>query len=767
MRPIELTMQAFGSYGKKTTIDFTKPNQNVFLVTGDTGSGKSTIFDAIVFALYGEGSSSTNKKDGILLQSQFVPLSVEPFVELIFSDGPTQEQYRVRRTPRHLRLLTKGAGKGVATREVVASISLQMPDGTEYPAKEANKKIEEIVGLSKGQFMQVAMIAQGEFMELLRAKSDEKKVIFRRLFGTGLYQGIVDELGERRKTRERELAILKTECQTLTGRIKIPESYEEHGRISVLKDSVVQGHMASMEELVHALKLLCAFLEGEREKALSKQQEASRRRDEIRDALAGAAELDKHFEQAERAAEELARIEEQQPGMEEKERLLARLGAAYEVQADYLRYEDVSRRQHRVEKAVEEQKEALPGLQELMLAGSAQELKARKQYEDTLQAYTELSEKVNRACRIFEEIEEAGRLLKTAEKALAEAKEEENQTQKQLLRTAEKAENYRIFLSEHEQTPQELFDAESLTKEAVRLKEELDRLLEERAHLLELEKSSERSTLLYQEASIDFQQKNSEYLRKRQSFLDAQAGLLAKELKPGMPCPVCGSRNHPLPCPWNPEQEEISQELLESLEKEAEELRNRQEELAARARSELEILQEKSNVWKKGMDRLYASCRASVGALTDPAGRERFGEKEYSPDGFREELEAWLSCCRDKEEGLRNVFTQMQDIQAKSVSLQEEREQIRSRLETIRENISELTAKVSGHRSVLERLSAGKEFEDKNAALGALASMAEDKKRAEDQAKAAHESAEEAARKEHQAQTMIRTYSMELEDLRE
>ena len=87
MRPVKLTMQAFGSYGNLTQIDFQEPDQNLFLVTGDTGAGKTTIFDAIVFALYGEASSSTNKKDGVVLQSQYVELNVEPFVELVFSEG--------------------------------------------------------------------------------------------------------------------------------------------------------------------------------------------------------------------------------------------------------------------------------------------------------------------------------------------------------------------------------------------------------------------------------------------------------------------------------------------------------------------------------------------------------------------------------------------------------------------------------------------------------------------------------------------------------
>ena len=139
MRPIQLTMQAFGSYGKRTVIDFEKPNQNLFLITGDTGSGKTTIFDAIVFALYGEASSGASKKDGPELQSQFAALDQEPFVELRFREGsgPEAREYTVRRVPRHQRRLKRKAG----TRPESASVSLILPDGTEYPQKEANRKL--------------------------------------------------------------------------------------------------------------------------------------------------------------------------------------------------------------------------------------------------------------------------------------------------------------------------------------------------------------------------------------------------------------------------------------------------------------------------------------------------------------------------------------------------------------------------------------------------------------------------------------------------
>ena len=194
MKPLKLTMQAFGSYVTPGTIDFERTEQNLFLITGDTGAGKTTIFDAIVFALYGEASSGMNKKNGNELQSQYADPQISPFVELTFSegDGISRQIYTVRRTPRHIRPVKRVH----RTTEEKETVSLILPDQTEFSRnkKETDEKIVEILGLTKGQFMQVAMIAQGESIEQRRAKSDDKKVIFRKLVHTEPYQKIVEEL---------------------------------------------------------------------------------------------------------------------------------------------------------------------------------------------------------------------------------------------------------------------------------------------------------------------------------------------------------------------------------------------------------------------------------------------------------------------------------------------------------------------------------------------------------------------------------------------
>ena len=264
MRPIKLEMEAFASYGGHEVVDFTKPRQNLFLITGDTGAGKTTIFDGIVFALYGENSSTLNKKDGTELVSQFASVDVEPYVELTFTqdsvDGPCE--YTIRRVPMHYKRITRGANKG-KLKNVSASVTLTMPDGSVYPSKESDQKIVEIVGLDRGQFAQVAMIAQGEFMNVLRAPSKDKKLIFRKLFGTDLYDRVAVELRARANEKMEQVKSIRQECATIAAGLEIPQNYEKREELLAVREKILQGSLSCMEDFLAELMALTEQLQAE------------------------------------------------------------------------------------------------------------------------------------------------------------------------------------------------------------------------------------------------------------------------------------------------------------------------------------------------------------------------------------------------------------------------------------------------------------------------------------------------------------------------
>ena len=175
MKPQKLIISAFGSYAGKTEIDFGEEQQGIFLITGNTGAGKTTIFDAITFALYGQ--TSGGERSGNMMRSQYAAASAETYVELIFCYNG--ETYTVRRNPEYQieKTLKNGTMK---LQKVASAVELTMPDGSVFPEKKAatDAKIESVLGLTAEQFTQMVMIAQGDFLKLLYTKSDERKKIF-------------------------------------------------------------------------------------------------------------------------------------------------------------------------------------------------------------------------------------------------------------------------------------------------------------------------------------------------------------------------------------------------------------------------------------------------------------------------------------------------------------------------------------------------------------------------------------------------------------
>ena len=190
MRPLKLTLSAFGPYAGKVTLDFeTLGASGLYLITGDTGAGKTTIFDAITFALFGEASGG-NREPG-MLRSKYADPATHTEVELTFRyDG---KEYTVRRNPEYDR--AKKSGSGTTTQK--AEAELTFPDGRIITKrKDVNTALQEIIGLDRNQFAQVTMIAQGDFLKLLLAGTKDRQEIFRNIFQTGLYVTLQKKLSE-------------------------------------------------------------------------------------------------------------------------------------------------------------------------------------------------------------------------------------------------------------------------------------------------------------------------------------------------------------------------------------------------------------------------------------------------------------------------------------------------------------------------------------------------------------------------------------------
>ena len=208
MRPIKLTLSGFGPYAGETEIDFAKlGTSGLYLITGDTGAGKTTIFDAITYALYGEASGANRSAE--MLRSKYASFDTPTFVQLIFSCRG--KNYTVRRNPEYERPAKRG-NKQVFQK---AEASLSYPDGriVDRTAREVTRAVEELVGLSRDQFSQISMIAQGDFLRLLLASTEERQKIFRQLFKTDRYEALQKQLKDEALQLERACMELRAGIQ--------------------------------------------------------------------------------------------------------------------------------------------------------------------------------------------------------------------------------------------------------------------------------------------------------------------------------------------------------------------------------------------------------------------------------------------------------------------------------------------------------------------------------------------------------------------------
>lgn len=248
MKPVKLIISAFGPYAEETTIDFEKlGGQGLYLITGDTGAGKTTIFDAIAYALYGEASGDVRRS--YMFRSKYAGAEVPTYVEFTFDY--CGKRYCVRRNPEYMR--PKGRGTGFTPQK--AGAELTFPDARQPVTKstEVTKAVTELIGLDRKQFMQIAMIAQGDFQKLLVAGTEERGSIFRQIFDTGCYQKVQDQLGAAKKSQWKEYDELRRSIHQYMDGISCTDDLPASAGISRLKKEKFDGRIGEGLELLAEL----------------------------------------------------------------------------------------------------------------------------------------------------------------------------------------------------------------------------------------------------------------------------------------------------------------------------------------------------------------------------------------------------------------------------------------------------------------------------------------------------------------------------------
>lgn len=481
MKPLKLTMSAFGSYAGKNVIDFTGQQQGIFLITGDTGAGKTTIFDAITYALYNQ--TSGGERNGNMMRSQYAQPETETYVELEFLyRGQT---YRVRRNPDYKITKTLKNGK-IREQKVPHSVELTMPDGTVFPEKKnaTDAKIIEILGLTADQFSQIVMIAQGDFLKLLYTKSDERKMIFSKLFRTDIYWKIQENL--RRKSMEMDERIQEND-----------RAFEqEKSRIILLPES----EELPLDELVERLR--------ERLKDALKEQNLRRANvEELNKKITKYEEINKLFVSLEKIRQTGKELEARQA--ESKER------------------------RQQIENARKADK---------VLVAEQQNLRQQQEVEQSAQAIAKMTETLANDQEMFET------LKTQQQEAEAKQKREAADIQKKMLALEQSFPSYEALQnarSEEQQAKKVWEDLGKISEESFHKKKAGIAALKEQQK--RQEQVVEQTKKNWEQTSLSASESAKHYEHMYEAFLKEQAGILAENLSAGCPCPVCGSTVHPDP----------------------------------------------------------------------------------------------------------------------------------------------------------------------------------------------------------------------------
>lgn len=479
MRPLTLKMSAFGPYAGKTELDLESlGTEGLYLITGDTGAGKTTIFDAIVYALYG-GASGENRQPG-MFRSKYAESDAATEVELTFScRGKT---YTIKRSPEYERVKTRGEG----TTKQLAAVELTYPNGKRLTRRgDVETAVHEIIGLDRAQFLQIAMIAQGDFLKLLLATTDDRKKIFRQIFKTELYQKLQERLKSEALSLKSDCDIVRNALDRYIRDIRCDENEELLPEVVKAKDGSmpVEEILCLLEKLTDQEQARCRILEGEKD-------ELNRRIGEINVRLG-------KIEQNEKAKADLSDAERNL--LLEKERHETLEMVLKEVREKIPEREAMEKESFRIK----EDRARYLRIDELEQEIRRQEQKAEKAKAEIVRAEQRICEKETENAVLKQEIE---KLSQTGE-------------QKERLKSEQRTAESRI--------------------------EELGKLSDEIRGCQRAEEDYRLQQERYRNAAEAEKRISDAYEAKNRAFLDEQAGIMAETLIEGTPCPVCGSTHHP------------------------------------------------------------------------------------------------------------------------------------------------------------------------------------------------------------------------------
>lgn len=657
MKPIKLLISGIGPYaGKVPEISFEQfGKKGLFLISGDTGAGKTTIFDAICFALYGAASGSY--RDTKNFRSAYASPGVKSYVDFYFSHQG--KNYHVYRSPSYERQKQRGSGTIMEKEQAVFSEEGEVPiEGI----SQVNQRVQELLHINEKQFKQIAMIAQGEFWSLLNAKTEQRTEILRTIFLTSGYKAVEYKLKERLDASLREKTLAESSILQYFGDILLPGDHPLFGEFfALLKKARESKSIWNLEEMLALLEAIESET-ASRQTALLKAlaQERSRLEEEQKQLVLAKANndlllrLDGLLEEEKALLARRPKIQEQREFLKRKKAVVRLLSPAH---GDWQKR---SRERLAGAEILEKKKQALLLGQEAVKA-------LEKQWEQALLQRGEAEEKK----RLVQQIDEAqeqylqrdvlrlerSRLLERG--AALQREEAALQQREEALR--QRIAELKLLCDGLRESPKSREQLAEKIRSLTRLYENLQMLLKEslpewRQKQEELKKSREDYQRLRQVYDQVFQEKN----QADRIWESSRAGLLARDLKEGEPCPVCGSTHHPqlasLPSAT------ISEEALEALGVRLEKAQEKKDQALSLVQGQQSALEERERILHRDLGRTLSDPLLGAPAPTgmelpklwEEAGGQALMVEEKLAEG-RKDLALLEKNCQKLETGEREL----------------------------------------------------------------------------------------------------------------
>lgn len=669
MKIEKLTLQAFGPFKEKAEVAFSSFGDNgIFLVTGKTGAGKTTIFDAISFALFGVASGTARSKNEMRCYHAQSTLPTVVSLEFVYKGKP----YFVERT---ISVTSSGKKKDTASKQKPTFTAILKRTGRDTLTDwdEVNQEIEFILGINESQFRQISMLAQGEFARMLTAKSTDREEIFRKIFQTEYYEAFQRSLGIRAQRAEEGVIAQSSQITAKISDIQYPLENEVY---LSLKDTIDEPNAKDIDSVISSLSGYNTWLgdqitEKNREKYL-----LSEKRDGQSQLISQAKSNNQLLEQREIIRKELAVLESEKEKYEQLGSVIKTARNAAVVKPYIDTYREV---QDRLTKDKEVLSKDLQSCKEQMeisqkLAEQLETLKANPE----LEIYSKKIQDITYYIPTYEQLEKK-------KHECAEIEQELTTLNGKISNYNELIGKLQACISNLERTLEDIsnaansLDLNKIKKEAEEnkknqiesLQKDIKVLTDKRSEYGDIQEEYSRFTKLYNEAA-------EIHKALRQRFLDNQAGILARKLSDGVPCPVCGSLTHPAPAVLN-DSNTISQEMVDKAEQEAIDLREKQNKASQKAGKLASIVTEK----EKNIIQQYCSLFEEGGSIDSMSIRLKDELKRT-----KQKVKDTSALIKDAEAKIQTKETVETEISNHQVRIYE----ITSEIESVRANHQKLSA---------------------------------------------------------------------------